>query len=162
MVAIVSHPEKAIFVTDNSSSTTTKLVGECANKVVVWIVDPEKIAATILTDGSVALSINGNTCRIVECPATIAGDRSSLGCENLNAVGTTGNNSKLSLMIKDQSPGVMLTGEGAGKAVVFIEHLDMIVVVVSYENLSIWVNTDTTKTEELSLPLSTAAKLGNE
>ena len=128
------------------------------NKIVVWTVDPETITTTTLTDGNVALTINGNTCRRVECPTTIAGDRSSLWCEDSDAVGAIDSNMKMSLMIKSQSPGTLLAGEGVGKAVIFIEHLDEMVAVVSYENLSLRINTDTTWTGELPLSLSTAAK----
>ena len=162
MVVVVSHPEEAIFVTGNSH-TIIKLARECVNKVVVWTEDPETtITAIVLTDGNVALSINGNTCRTVECPTTIASDRSSLWCEDSDAVRAKDSHMEMSLMIKSQSPGFLLTGEAVGKAVIFIENLDTIVAIVSYENLSFTINTDATRTGELSLPLSIAAKFGNE
>ena len=76
-VVVVSHLEVTIFITGNSH-TIIELARECVNKVLVWTVDPQMIVTTIITDGDVALSINGNTCRKVECPTTTAGDRSSL------------------------------------------------------------------------------------
>ena len=160
-VVVVSHPEEAIFVTSNSHATV-ELVRECVNQVVVWTVDPETAITTTLTDGNVALSINGNTCRRAKCSTTIASDRSPLWREDLDAVGATGNNMEMSLMIKSQSPGTVLTGEGVGNAVIFIEHLDMMVALVSYVNFSFRINTNTSRKEGLSLPLSTAAKFRNE
>ena len=60
VVAEIGNPEKAVFVTGNSSAMT-ELVGEGVDKGVVWAKDPETIAATVLTDGNVALSINGDS-----------------------------------------------------------------------------------------------------
>ena len=65
-------------------------------------------------------------------------------------------------MIKSQSQGILLPGKGVGKAVVFIKDLDKMVAIVSYENLSFRIKTDTTRTGKLSLRLSSATKLENE
>ena len=40
--------------------------------------DPQTVVTTILTDGNVACSINGNACRIVESTSSIAGELFSL------------------------------------------------------------------------------------
>ena len=135
VVAVVCHPEKAILVTGDPQAST-QLVGECVDKCAVRTVDPETSTSAILADGNVALSVNSNTCGCADGPRAIACDLCSLWCKDFDTTGAVSSNMKIPLKIKSKSPGVVIAGEGIGKTVVFIENLDTIVSVVSYENLS--------------------------
>ena len=77
VVVVIGHPEAALLITGNSS-TTAELARECVNKSVVRTEDPQTVATTTLTDGNVACSIDGNACRIVESTSSIAGELFSL------------------------------------------------------------------------------------
>ena len=141
-VVVISHPEAALLITGNSS-TIAELARECVNKSMVRTEDPQTVVITILTDGNVACSIDGNACRTVESTSSIAGQLFSLWHEDSDAVGAISSNVKTALMVKSHSPGTLLAREGVGKAVITIEHMDQMFAVISYVDLPFWVSADT-------------------
>ena len=67
--------------------------------------EPQTVVTTILTDGNVACSIDGNACRIVDSTSSVASELFSLWREDSDAIGVISSNVKTPLVVKSHSPG---------------------------------------------------------